>query len=216
MSEQAAQEISVGIALLEDLRGLFAVAGRNKLGSDEILHHLHTMDERLWPDWKSRGPISAQQMAGLLHPFGISPVKWKQEGSMTTAIPMTLAKEETSTPEDCSATNATGAQCAPLHPVNLLRKHWEYTVFAAGLEDFRFHDLRHTYASRLVMAGIDLAVLRGLLGHRDFEMTLRYAHLAPSRLKAAVTVLEPKLQLSCNPSSTETEGAGAPMSQAHD
>ncbi len=80
LSEQAAQEISVGIALLQDLRGLFSASGRNKLGSDEILHHLHTMEERLWPDWKSRGPISAQQMAGLLHPFGISPVKWKQEG----------------------------------------------------------------------------------------------------------------------------------------
>ena len=79
LSEQAAQEISVGIALLQDLRGLFSVTGRSKLGSDEVIHHLHTMDERLWPDWKSRGPISAQQVAGLLHPFGISPVKWKQE-----------------------------------------------------------------------------------------------------------------------------------------
>ncbi len=97
-----------------------------------------------------------------------------------------------------------------------LRKHWEYAVFAAGLVDFRFHDLRHTYASRLVMAGIDLAVLRELLGHRDFEMTLRYAHLAPSRLKDAVAVLEPKLQKSCNLQNTGTEGVGAPWSQVHD
>jgi len=94
-----------------------------------------------------------------------------------------------------------------------LRKHWEYAAFAAGLEDFRLHDLRHTYASRLVMVGIDLAVLRELLRHRDFEMTLRYAHLAPSRLKSAVTVLEPKLLKSCNPSSAEKEGEGAPVSQ---
>ncbi len=80
LSAKSAQEISVGITLLEDLRGLFSVSGRTKLGSDEILHHLHAMDDRLWPDWKCRGPISAPQMAGLLHPFGISPVKWKQGG----------------------------------------------------------------------------------------------------------------------------------------
>ncbi len=80
LSQQTGQEISVGIALLEDLRGLFGASGRNKLGSDEILRHLHAMDERLWPDRRNRGPMSAQQMAGLLHPFGISPMKWKQGG----------------------------------------------------------------------------------------------------------------------------------------
>ncbi len=80
LAEQAAREISVGIALLEDLRGLFSSAGKTRLGSEDILAQLHVMEERLWPDWKNRGPISAQQMAGLLRPFGISPVKWKSDG----------------------------------------------------------------------------------------------------------------------------------------
>ena len=78
-------------------------------------------------------------------------------------------------------------------------RHWRQALAEAKLEDFHFHDLRHTYASRLVMAGVDLAVLRELLGHRDFDMTLRYAHLQPSRLKAAVAILESQdLQNTCN------------------
>ncbi len=79
-----------------------------------------------------------------------------------------------------------------------LRLQWQTAVEEAGLEDFRFHDLRHTFASRLVMAGVDLAALRELLGHRDFEMTLRYAHLAPSHLRSAVAVLEPNLRKTCD------------------
>ena len=70
-----------------------------------------------------------------------------------------------------------------------VRKHWAKAIALSGLEDFHFHDLRHTYASRLVMSGVDLAVIRELLGHRDFETTLRYAHLSPARLKAAVSLL---------------------------
>jgi len=60
----------------------------------------------------------------------------------------------------------------------------------AGIEDFRVHDLRHTFASWLVGRGIPLTEIRDLLGHSSIEQTERYAHLAPDRLREAVAVLD--------------------------
>ena len=71
-------------------------------------------------------------------------------------------------------------------PLVDLKKGWASIVKAAKLIDFRFHDLRHSFASRLVMAAVDLNTVRELLGHADIKMTLRYAHLAPEAKAAAV------------------------------
>jgi integrase len=74
-------------------------------------------------------------------------------------------------------------------PLEDIKSAWLPLVKAAKLTNFRFHDLRHTFASKLVQAGVDLNTVRELLGHGDIQMTLRYAHLAPEMKAAAVAKL---------------------------
>lgn len=61
----------------------------------------------------------------------------------------------------------------------------ERCVEAAGVADFRYHDIRHSFASRLVMLGVPLRTLGELLGHSGPTMVLRYAHLSPGHLREA-------------------------------
>jgi integrase len=70
-----------------------------------------------------------------------------------------------------------------------VRKAWAGALDEAGITNFRWHDMRHHFASALVMSGSDLVTVRELMGHSDFALTLRYAHLAPSHRAAAVAKL---------------------------
>lgn len=70
-----------------------------------------------------------------------------------------------------------------------INSSWEKLMKLAKLANFRFHDLRHHFASTLVMRGVDLNTVRELLGHRDLKTTLCYAHLAPEHKAAAISLL---------------------------
>jgi integrase len=80
-------------------------------------------------------------------------------------------------------------QRRPEEPV-LSNDHWfKPALKAAGIRDFRWHDIRHTFASWLVQDGVPLDRLSKLLGHKSLTMTMRYAHLAPNQLHEDVALL---------------------------
>jgi len=75
-----------------------------------------------------------------------------------------------------------------------IKKGFNAACRRAGIKDFHFHDLRHIFASHLVMVGVDITTIKELLGHKTLSMTLRYTHLAPSHKVKAVDLLEGRLQ----------------------
>jgi integrase len=74
----------------------------------------------------------------------------------------------------------------PRSPICFIAKVFKPALKKAGLLDGRWHDLRHTAASRRVMAGVDLYAVKEILGHRDIGTTARYAHLSPGFLQEAI------------------------------
>ena len=76
-----------------------------------------------------------------------------------------------------------------IFPIAELKKSWGALLERAKITNFRWHDIRHHFGSRLVQGGVPLNTVRDLLGHASLAMTLRYAHLAPDQKREAVAKL---------------------------
>src|SRR5690606_29620735 len=84
------------------------------------------------------------------------------------------------TPEVRAALATDTARKGPVFDTTNFRRRWARAVKDAELENFRFHDLRHTFASWARMAGADLADICEALGHSNISVTMRYAHIEPA------------------------------------
>jgi site-specific recombinase XerD len=85
-------------------------------------------------------------------------------------------------------------------PIADIKKSWKAVLKAAGIRrPFRFHDLRHSCASQLLMNGASLMAVKEILGHESLKTTLRYAHLSPDYLAQEVKVLDKALPKVCHP-----------------
>lgn len=98
-----------------------------------------------------------------------------------------------------AAMRRTGERVFPVHARHWVHAHFKPALLAADIHHFRWHDLRHTFGSRLAQRGVPIPVIKDLMGHASIQMTMRYAHLSPDHMRDAVEVLAGPPQKSEHP-----------------
>ena len=116
--------------------------------------------------------------------------------NLAKVIPMTKGRADDDVPMNPEVLRALGPArgqgTAPVFSRSLFwsaRRRLGRLAEGAGVPAIRFHDLRHTFASTLAMAGVDLMLIKDLCRHKSYQMTLRYAHLHPDHRRGATDVL---------------------------
>jgi len=112
----------------------------------------------------------------------------RKEQELTSEYVFTYRKSEDKLKGSRPVRKRTRPAPEPMGIVNV-KSAFKSALTRADIEDFRFHDLRHTFASQLIMRGGTLKDVQEILGHKTMTMTLRYAHLSQEHKKKAVNLL---------------------------
>lgn len=116
---------------------------------------------------------------------------WRTKNQLDRSVPMTQRVKEIMARRTVNH-NSVSAKSNKLFPQNMetLSKHWNRVRYHLGYDDMVLHTFRHTTASRLIQRGVGVGVVKEWMGHKTISVTMRYAHLSPKNLLAAVSVLE--------------------------
>ena len=122
----------------------------------------------------------------IFNPFGKTKAA-RRKVTMTDDVLQLLKRRA----QNAKSTFVFPAKGDPSRPIASVRKAHDAAVEKAGIKDhFRLYDLRHTFATRSVAAGVDLPTLSAILGHTSIQMTMRYVHPAEEQKRLAAGKLE--------------------------
>ncbi len=105
-----------------------------------------------------------------------------------------------------SLPRAAGDEATKLFEVKWIESAWRKVCAETKITDLRFHDLRHTFATRLLQAGASLQIVRDFLGHTSASTTLRYTHSSSDAMRDAVTALDEKPHTSLSQKLSQSAG----------
>lgn len=136
--------------------------------------------------------LKKEQVNLVAHNISISSYETKNGENLTIPIPklaLEVLKESINKTPKSNPFVFVGKDNEPHYKVKVERA-FKKALGAAGISDFRFHDLRHCFGSWNRQADVDIVTLADLMGHRDIRMTMRYAHIGPVQVNKATRKLE--------------------------
>jgi integrase len=137
-----------------------------------------------------RGEIVSLTWSDVDFHHGVIVVRDSKNGE-SRQIPMSITLRETMSALRSRSGQAERVFCSRMGtPYQSIRSAYEKAVTKAGLKDLHFHDLRHVFASNLRMQGVDLFLIKELLGQKSLDMTMRYAHITSNRKQEAIKALD--------------------------